>query len=114
VKNQTRDGYCELCSRFATTLSEHHLIPRTTHRNKRVRRMFGLGEMRSRKADLCQPCNKAVHTFFTEKELALEYNTIDALRAHPAIQKHIQWVRKQKSDHRMKGKRMGQKEKRFA
>jgi hypothetical protein len=75
--------------------------------------MFSLDEMRTRKADLCQPCNKAVHTFFKEKELALEYNTIETLRQNPAIQKHIQWVRKQKPDHRMKGKRMGQKEKQW-
>ncbi len=113
MRNQTREGICELCERFATTLSEHHLVPRTTHRNKRLRRMFTLQEMRTRKADMCQPCNKAVHTFFSEKELALVYNTIKALRSHPAIWKHIEWVRKQKMDYRMKGKRMGQKEKQW-
>jgi len=114
MRNQTKDGECELCDRFATTLSEHHLIPRATHRNKRVRRMFSVQEMRTRKADVCQPCSKAIHTFFTEKELALFYNTIKALRSHPAIQKHIKWVRRQKVGHRMKGKRMGQKEKQYA
>ena len=111
--NKTKEGYCELCDRFAITLSEHHLIPRTTHKNKRVRRMFSRDEMRSRKTDFCQPCHKAVHTFFTEKELALEYNTVESLKAHPALQKHIIWVRKQKVDSRMKGKRMNQKEKQW-
>ena len=113
MRNQTRDGTCELCDRFAMTLSEHHLIPRSTHHNRRIKRMFTAEQMRMRKADMCQPCNKAVHTFFSEKELALEYNTIPALRTHPAIQKHILWVRKQKPDYRMKGKRMGQKEKQW-
>ena len=111
--NKTEEGHCELCGRFATTLSEHHLIPRTTHGNKRMRKMFSREEMKTRLADLCQPCNKAVHTFFTEKELALVYNTLEALKAHPAIQKHIVWVRNQKPDHRMKGKRMGQKERQW-
>lgn len=96
--NKVREGVCELCGRLATTLSEHHLIPRTTHRNRRVSRMFSAEEMRSRKADMCQPCTKAVHTFFANKELALEYNTLEALRAHPKIAAHIQWVRRQRPE----------------
>lgn len=111
--NATYEGHCELCDRYATTLSEHHLIPRTTHGNKRVAKMFTREEMTGRKADCCQPCHKATHTFFTEKELALNYSTIAALKTVPAIQKHIEWVRKQKPDFRMKGKRMGQKEKQW-
>jgi hypothetical protein len=75
--------------------------------------MFTKEEMSGRKGNFCQPCHKASHTFFTEKELALYYNTVEALRAVPVIWKHIEWVRKQKPDSRMKGKRMGQKEKQW-
>jgi hypothetical protein len=110
--NATTEGYCKLCNRFATTLSEHHMIPRTTHRNKRVEKMFSKDEM-NHKEDFCQPCHKAVHTFFSEKELALEHNTVEKLRQSSAVQNHIRWVRKQRPDLRMKGKRMGQKEKQW-
>ena len=108
-----RHGTCECCERFDHDISEHHLIPRTTHRNKRVRRMFSLEEMRARKADVCQPCHKAVHLFWTEKQLALDVNTLDAIRSDPRMQKHIEWAAKQRPGLRMKGSRKGQKTKRY-
>lgn len=111
--NATYEGVCELCDRFATTLSEHHLIPRTTHSNSRVRKMFSREEMTSQTADCCHPCHKAVHAFWTEKELALEHNTVADLRAQPETQRHIVWVRKQQPGFRSKGKRMNQKEKQW-
>jgi hypothetical protein len=94
-------------------VSEHHLIPRTTHRNKRVRAKFSVEEMKQRKVDSCQPCHKAVHTFWTEKELALEVNTVEKIKADPRMQVHIRWVRKQRPGHHMKGRRKHQKTKRF-
>jgi hypothetical protein len=112
--NQKREGYCECCERLGLDISEHHLIPKTTHKNKRIQKMFSRDEMVHRKSDVCQPCHKAFHTFFTEKELALRYNTLEKLNAHPAVQKHLKWVKKQKPGFRMTGKRMGQKVKQYA
>jgi hypothetical protein len=106
MRNETKTGTCELCGRFATTLSEHHLIPRSKHKNKRVRKIFSLEEMRTRKFDFCHPCHKGVHIFFSEKELALEYNSIEMLRAEPRIAKHIEWVRSQREDFKLKGGRL--------
>jgi len=111
--NKDYEGYCELCGRFATTISEHHLIPRTMHCNKRVRKMFDRVVMVTRKADMCHPCHKAVHAFFSNKVLALEMNTVAALRQHEGIQAHIQWVRKQQPGFKSKGRRKDSKEKQY-
>jgi len=110
--NEMREGDCECCERFALDISEHHLIPKTTHKNKKIKKLF-TKEERNKKINVCQPCHKAFHTFFTEKELATDYNTLDKLKENGAIQKHIEWVKKQKSGYRMKGKRMNQKEKQY-
>ena len=110
--NGTREGKCECCDRHAFDISGHHLIPKTKHKNKRIKRLFTKDE-RNKKVDVCQPCHKAFHTFFTEKELAINYNTLDKLKANESIQKHIEWVKKQKSGYRMKGKRMNQQEKQY-
>lgn len=103
MNNKEYQGDCELCGRFATTLSEHHLIPRTTHTNSRVKKMFSREEMTSRTADFCHPCHKAAHAFFSNKTLALERNTIELLRAHAGIQTHIEWVRKQHPGFKSRG-----------
>ena len=108
-----RDGVCELCDRESIDISEHHLIPKTTHTNRRVRRLFSREEMTQRKVDMCQPCHKTVHTFFSEKELALVFNTLEALKSDPRIQKYLAWVRGRGANLRLKGRRYRQKEKQW-
>ncbi|MEO0399665.1 MAG: HNH endonuclease [Pseudomonadota bacterium] len=43
---------------------------------------------------LHQICHATIHAHLTESELARDYNTIEALRAHPAIKSFIKWVAK--------------------
>ena len=112
MNHEITEGKCECCGRMALDISEHHLVPKSTHKNKKVKKNY-TKEERNKKINVCQPCHKAFHTFFTEKELAFYHNTLEKLLSYPAIQKHIGWVRKQKSGHRMKGKRMNQKEKQY-
>jgi len=100
-----REGYCKCCDRFDTDISEHHLIPRTTHGNKRIKKMFTREEMTHRRVDVCQPCHKTFHMLFTEKELALEYNTLESLKACPEVVRHIGWVKKQRAGLHLKGSR---------
>lgn len=107
-----RHGNCLCCGRFDYDISDHHLIPRTTHCNKRVAKMFTAEQM-DFTVDMCQPCHKAVHTFWSEKQLALEVNTLDLIRADERMQRHIQWVRKQRPGLHMKGSRHGQKQKQW-
>ncbi len=42
---------------------------------------------------MCNPCHKQTHKFFTEKVLGWHYNTIEALKAHPEVQKWVEWVK---------------------
>ena len=43
---------------------------------------------------LHQICHDEIHATLTEAELARDYATIDALRAHPRLENFINWVRK--------------------
>lgn len=87
-------GPCCLCGRH-TDLTFHHLIPRKVHRRAHFRKHVPQEQLQAGVA-LCRPCHKAVHRLFDEMTLARELNTLEALRAAPAMQRHIQWVRKQR------------------
>ena len=82
---------CELCERTALPLTKHHLIPKARH-NKRVKRDFGVD--RNKTAMMCRPCQDAIHSFFTEKQLEREYYTIDLLKKSEQVINWIAWVQK--------------------
>lgn len=66
---------------------------------KRFRAQFGVDEMRARLIPLCRLCHNAVHEFIpSEKQLAEEYNTVEALLAHEGIARHVAWARKQQGE----------------
>lgn len=85
-------GTCELCGRFVRELTRHHLIPRSRHSKKQARKRFDRGEMESRIALLCRPCHRNLHTALDNKELEQEYNTVEALSAHPGVQRFTRWI----------------------
>jgi len=80
---------CELCGRDVE-LTEHHLIPKQKAQN--IHKINGVE--RQNKGYICVPCHKQVHALFDNRELKQKYNTITKLKAHPEIQKFIEWVRK--------------------
>ena len=86
-------GPCALCAREAP-LTFHHLIPRKVHRRprfaKRYERMALAGGI-----DVCHLCHKAIHRFHDEMTLATTLNTLEALRADPALLRHSTWAAKQ-------------------
>ena len=41
---------------------------------------------------LHQICHNEIHATLTEAELARDYSTVEALRAHPHLAKFIDWV----------------------
>jgi len=86
-------GACELCGRFVHELTRHHLIPRSRHKKKRARKKFDRQEMEERVALLCRPCHRNIHTTIENKELEQEYNTLEALAAHPSIERFTCWIR---------------------
>jgi protein-arginine kinase len=83
---------CELHQGEGYEMSKHHLIPRTLHKRKSVKKKLD-SEERNKKISICQPCHSKIHSVFTEKELEREYNTLEKLQAHPEIAKFIKWVR---------------------
>ncbi len=86
------EGACELCGRAISPLSKHHLIPVTRHAKRRKKKPKLSHEELHKIAFLCRPCHDNIHATFTEKELEVEYNTIEALAAHPDIARHTRWI----------------------
>lgn len=87
---------CALCGR-AARLTFHHLIPRKLHRRKRFQKQYSRDEL-NRGVELCRRCHTGLHRLYDEMTLGRELNTLEALRRDPAVQRHAQWVRRQKSD----------------
>jgi len=74
---------CPLCGRPllpGPATDEHHLVPKS----QRGREKFPVHRI----------CHTKIHATISEKRLAAEYNTWEALRAHPQIAAFIAWVQK--------------------
>jgi len=92
VELPPQPDHCELCGRRMAALTRHHLIPRTRHRNRRNKKRFDRAEVKTRILWVCRPCHSHIHHTFTEKELERHYNTGEALRGHPEIQRFARWI----------------------
>lgn len=78
---------CPLCDRpLGSILSEHHLIPITE------------GGRRGEVIHIHRICHDKIHATFHENELRDHYNTVIALRSHPAIAKFVKWVSEKPAD----------------
>jgi len=94
VRNRIQHGPCALCGRHAE-LTFHHLIPRKVHRRTFFRKHFSREDL-ARGVNLCRLCHKGVHRLHDEMTLAKRLNSLESLRADPALARHADWVRKQK------------------
>ncbi|MDZ5647579.1 HNH endonuclease signature motif containing protein [Nitrospirillum sp. BR 11828] len=75
------NGICALCDRPLVpgpSVELHHLVPRSEGGRVTV--------------PLHRVCHRKIHAELTERELAVAYATVEALRAHPAIAAFIRWV----------------------
>ncbi len=72
---------CVLCEREVRQVTRHHLIPRSAGGKEVV--------------DLCIPCHKTLHSFFSNRTLLTELHTVEALRQQPEIAHYLEWIRKQ-------------------
>ncbi len=75
---------CGLCQRAVRHTTRHHLVPREE------------GGRYGATVELCQPCHSSVHRFLSNRELARQYPTVEALRAAEALQDYLNWIRKNK------------------
>lgn len=82
---------CELCRR-ETALTRHHLIPRTLHGRKRIRRRFSREALHGSILWVCRACHSKIHTTFTEMELAQHYYKREMLLQHDEIRRFVDWL----------------------
>lgn len=73
---------CQLCQREVEKITVHHLIPKQKK---------GTSEQT---INLCIPCHKTVHAYFSNTELVQEYNTLEKLRSAERLQKYLKWIAK--------------------
>lgn len=83
---------CALCGRRGVHTTRHHLIPRRTHRLKRIRRRFERDDRLGRILHICRPCHSHIHAVLGEKELAEIYNSREALLEQPDIAVFVDWI----------------------
>jgi hypothetical protein len=93
---------CPLCERPIppeVPQSHHHLVPKLR------------GGKGGPTVLLHQICHNEIHATLTETELARDYSTIEALRAHPRLAKFVTWVSKRPPEFHSKtpGKRRGRR-----
>ena len=90
---------CPLCGRRLVpgpSVDEHHLVPKS----QRGRDKFLVHRV----------CHTKIHATLTEKHLAADYCTWEALRAHPQIASFIVWVQKKSAE--FMGRNIGLRSKR--
>ena len=75
---------CELCKRQGIIkITEHHLVPKE------------VGGAKLPVALLCQDCHKQIHALYTNKELEMRLNTLQALERDERIARYLRYIRKQ-------------------
>jgi hypothetical protein len=94
-KRRVMTTHCELCGRDKP-LTFHHLIPKAVHGKKRFQKRYSTEELRSLGIEICRLCHNGVHDLLSERELAEKFTTKEALLEHPAVARHVAWVKKQK------------------
>ena len=83
---QSETLICPLCERpIPDALKDaHHLVPKSRGG--------------SQTEFLDRICHRQIHALLTETELARQYNTVEALLAHPEIASFVGWVRRKPAD----------------
>jgi len=83
---------CPICGREipGDSESDHHLIPKEITLSKRNKKKF------DRKATITihLVCHKKIHSMFSNKELAREYNTAEKIATHEGIKSFSEWISK--------------------
>ena len=80
------DLICPLCDRVIppSQRDAHHLVPKSKG-GRHTEYMHRI-------------CHRQIHALFTETELAKQLNSVEALLAHPGIQRFVAWVKTRPED----------------
>ena len=81
-------NYCAFCN-SKYNLTKHHLIPQSIQNRKKIKNTKAdmIGEI----ITLCSTCHSALHSKFTEKQLAESLYTLDLLKNNKEINQFIKW-----------------------
>lgn len=83
---------CELCGANEVH-NEHHLIPKTCHKNKWFKKNYTREEMNTT-IGICRGCHRFLNKLYPNKEqkkLGKNYNTVELLLSHPEVAKYVEW-----------------------
>lgn len=101
-------GTCEFCGRKNIVVTEHHLIPKATHSKKKVKKF---NRDLNRTVNVCRPCHSHIHAIFSEKELAINFNTINLILAKKESKEFVNWIKDKpnelKINNKMSNRRRG-------
>ena len=89
-----RFGECPLCGRWLD-LTFHHLIPKKLHRRTRFKKNYSKAEL-NQGVWVCRLCHNGIHDRYDEMALAKRFSTFESIQTDPQIQRHAEWVAKQK------------------
>lgn len=81
--------HCHICERIVK-LTKHHLIPKESHKT-----MLKKGcdkDILNKTIPVCRLCHSTIHRFFSNEELADDYNTVDKLLNHEKFFKYAKWA----------------------
>lgn len=109
LRKPRKPAQCELCQRAIGALTEHHLHPKSRHKDKRLLKQFSRDHLRLSIAWLCGPCHKHIHRKISERELAYEYFDVERLRAHPEVSEFVEWLAGKPADFVPKTSRRGRR-----
>ncbi|RZM76119.1 hypothetical protein [Leptolyngbya iicbica] len=87
-------GECPLCGR-SLKLTFHHLIPKKLHRRTRFKKAYSKAEL-NQGVWICRLCHDGIHDHYDEMALAKHFPTLESIKTDPKIQRHAEWVAKQK------------------
>ncbi|MDP3815795.1 hypothetical protein [Pseudomonas sp.] len=82
---------CELCARIVA-LTRHHLIPKALHDRPYVQKRHAKSERIGATLWVCRACHNQIHRLFSEKELALNYNSRDTLLGDERLRTFVIWL----------------------
>lgn len=95
---------CELCDRGGV-LTRHHLVPKKEHKKIVHLKTKTKQELNKSVAYFCLACHKQIHALFSEKDLAITFNTVESLLANEQVKKWVKFIGNKPEDFLPKTKR---------
>ncbi len=73
-------------------MTRHHLIPKALHDKVYVQKRYARHERITATLWVCRACHNQIHRLFSEKELALTYNSREALLSDERMRTFVEWL----------------------